>query len=344
VDYLLAENARTLEWLAGRGYVELHGWHSRVGSLGCPDYAFFDLDPSPGTSFAQVCEVALLVKAEMDRRRLRCYVKTSGMTGLQVYVPTIPEHPFAQVRAWTAAVCAEIHRAQPDLTTMEWRVEQRHGVFLDHMMMAPNKNAVVALSPRRRDSLPISMPLSWDEVEHVPDPSTFTIDIRRDTLERAARRFRPVVEGGQRLPLGAPWREAAHTTSADWRHDHRRIAVRCVIGGWAPPEGETGDHMGSVLLGLYYLGELAYVGKAPVPREMRHELYVKVAEHRAEKPPFVTLPRRFRSAHWSRPELVCKVECSGLTGGPDLRAPRYLGLVPAAKPEDCKLEQLEGAA
>ncbi|HET7339579.1 MAG TPA: hypothetical protein VFK22_08525 [Candidatus Dormibacteraeota bacterium] len=341
VDYLVAENKRSLEWLARRGYVELHGWHSRVESLGCPDYAFFDLDPSPGTSFAQVCEVALLVKAEMARLGLRCYAKTSGMTGLQVYVPTIPDHPFAQVRAWTGAMCGRIHQANPDLTTMEWRVEQRRGVFLDHMMMAPNKNAVVALSPREAAGNPISMALSWAEVKRAPDPSSFTIDLSLRRIERAAREFRPVVEGGQQLPLGKPWQETAHVASEDWRHDGPRLRLRCVVGGWAPPEGESGEHMGAALLGLYYLGELAYIGKAPVPHEMRHELYVRVAEHRSAKAPFVTLPRTIRGAHWARPDLICEVECSGLTGGPDLRAPRYLGLRGGGDPRDCGLEQLD---
>jgi hypothetical protein len=227
---------------------------------------------------------------------------------------------------------------------MEWRVDQRRGVFLDHMMMAPNKNAVVALSPRDEPAHPISMPLSWDEVRRAPDPSSFTIELPRRTVERAAHTFRPAVEAGQRLPLGRPWNEAPHVASPDWRHDGERRSLRCVVGGWAPPEGETGEHMGAVLLGLYYLGELAYVGKAPVPHEMRHELYVRVAEHRSVEAPFVTLPRTIRGAHWSRPDLVCAVECSGLTGGPDLRAPRYLGLVPDADPRRCSLEQLEGSA
>lgn len=341
VDYLVADNARTLAWLADRGYVEIHAWHSRVRSLGYPDYAFFDLDPSVGTTFAQVCEVALYVKSAMDDRGLRSYVKTSGMTGLQVYVPARAQHPFAQVRAWTASVCEEINRAHPTLTTMQWRVAERRGVFLDHMMMAPNKNAVVALSPREAPGLPISMPLEWEQVEHAPDPRSFSVDLPVDELRRAARRFRPVVVGRQSLPLGKPWHEVPHAASDDWRRDGRRITVRCVVGGWAPPEGETREHMGHALLGLYYLGELAYVGKAPVPRELRHELYVRVAESRSDEPPFISVPRAVRGAHWARPELVCSVECSGLTGGPSLRAPLYLGLVDGADPTESTLDQLE---
>jgi bifunctional non-homologous end joining protein LigD len=340
VDYLLAQDRRSLLWLARRGHVELHAWHSRLPSLAFPDYAFFDLDPSPSTSFEQVCEVALLVKAEMDRLGLRSCVKTSGVSGLQVYVPARPDHPFGQVRAWTGEVCERIHRAHPRLTTMEWTVEERRGVFLDHRMMAPNKNSIVALSARGTPGATVSMPLSWDELAAAPDPAGFTIELPLERLRRASRLFRPVVKAGQRLPLGKPRRERAHTAGPDWRRAGRRLRLRCVVGGWAPPEGERGAHMGYVLLGLYYLGELAYVGKAPVPPGRRHELYVKVAEQAAPGPPFITLPRSLPGARWARPELVCSIECSGLTGGPDLRAPTYLGLEPGTDPRAYTLEQL----
>jgi len=341
VDYLLAQDERSLLWLAGRGHVEIHAWHSRIGSIGSPDYAFFDLDPSEGTAFPDVCRVALLVRDEMDRLGLRSYVKTSGMSGLQVYVPADPVFTFTQVRAWTRGVCDAIHAAHPELTTTAWSVAERRGVFLDYMMMAPNKNAVVAFSPRRHAGAPtISMPLSWEEVARVPDPSRFTIAMSEAALGHAAELFAPVVEGGQRLPIRGRSRESPHEVVPDWRHGGRRRVVECVVGGWAPPEGENATHMGAVLLGVYYAGELAYVGKAPVPRDMRHELYVRIAELHAEQAPFVNVEKPIRGAHWARPELVCRIECSGLTGGPNLRAPAYLGLVPGADPRSCRLEQL----
>src|SRR5436305_8548878 len=71
VDYLLAQDERSLLWLARRGHVELHAWHSRVDSLGCPDYAFFDLDPISSTQFVPILEVTLLVKVVLIRLVLR---------------------------------------------------------------------------------------------------------------------------------------------------------------------------------------------------------------------------------------------------------------------------------
>jgi bifunctional non-homologous end joining protein LigD len=99
--------------------------------------------------------------------------------------------------------------------------------------------------------------------------------------------------------------------------------------------------MGSLLLGLYYLAELAFVGKVRVPFEQRHELHVRLAELAATEPPFVTLSDGVRGAHWVRPSLVCSVDCSGLTGGPDLRAPAFVALLPEANPRECTLAQLD---
>jgi bifunctional non-homologous end joining protein LigD len=101
--------------------------------------------------------------------------------------------------------------------------------------------------------------------------------------------------------------------------------------------------MGSLLLGLFYLGEVAFVGKVEVPFEHRHELHVRLAEQAAADPPFVTLPRQLRGAHWVKPGLACAVDCSGLTGGPDLRAPAYIGLLPEVDAAHCALAQLDEA-
>jgi ATP-dependent DNA ligase len=99
--------------------------------------------------------------------------------------------------------------------------------------------------------------------------------------------------------------------------------------------------MGSLLLGLYYVGELAFVGKVEVPFNLRHELHVRLAELAAPEPPFVTPPAGVRAARWVRPDLGCLVECSGLTGGPALRAPALVRVLSKADPKDCVLAQLE---
>jgi DNA ligase D-like protein (predicted polymerase) len=100
VDYLLADDARAVLWLANLGCIEFHPWHSRVDDIGHPDYAFFDLDPME-VPFATVREVALLVRTALDRLGLRSYPRTSGATGIQIYVPLDRVHSAG--RKWLLA-------------------------------------------------------------------------------------------------------------------------------------------------------------------------------------------------------------------------------------------------
>lgn len=150
IDYLLATDQASLVWLANLGCIELHPWHSRVDDIRHPDYAFFDLDPMGAATFDMVREVALLVRTVLDQLGLRGYPRTSGATGMQIYVPIERVHTASQVREWVGRVCRLINRADPDRTTMEWSVDRRPDVvFLDHNMNTEGKNIAATYSPAR---------------------------------------------------------------------------------------------------------------------------------------------------------------------------------------------------
>lgn len=199
VEYLLADDAAALLWLANLGCIELHPWHSRVDDLGKPDYAFFDLDPM-GVGFDMVREVALLVRTVLDRLGLHGYARTSGATGIQIYVPIERRHDFGQVRDWVGRVCELINRADPDRTTMEWAISARTGkVFLDHNMNTEGRNIAAAFSLRPERGATVSTPVTWEEIEAGVEPGAFTITtIWTEIAERDAL-FRPVLAGGQDL-------------------------------------------------------------------------------------------------------------------------------------------------
>ena len=221
----------------------------------------------------------------------------------------------------------------------------------NHTMMAPNKNAIVLFSVRAAAGAAVSMPVRWEELSDGVQPRDVTIRTSLAGMDAAARFFSPVLQGGQELGSALrsvglpdqPAREVAHRVVPEWRSLGERLRVDCVLGGWAPAEGEASPHLGLVLVGLYHLGELAFEGKVPVPREGRHRLHVVLAERAAEASPFVTPVHGARAPHWVHPELVCRVECSGRTAGPDLRAPAYAGLPENRRPRDCDLHQCAGA-
>ena len=200
VDYLLATDRASLVWLANLGCIELHPWHSRVDDISHPDYAFFDLDPMGDASFEMVREVALLVHTVLERLGLRGYPRTSGATGMQIYVPIDRVHTAGQVREWVGRVCRLINRADPERTTMEWSVDRRPDVvFLDHNMNTEGKNIAGTYSPRPVRGASVATPLLWEEVSQDFTPRDFTLATIWQRLSDHGDLFTPVLEGGQDL-------------------------------------------------------------------------------------------------------------------------------------------------
>jgi bifunctional non-homologous end joining protein LigD len=209
--YLFCNNVETLVWLAQIANIELHTWYSRTDNepdahglphtfggsveafeasvLNYPDFMVFDLDPylysgreprgaQPelhAAGFELTCQAALWLKDVLDELGLESFVKTSGKTGLHVFVPILRHFSYDVVRAMSEQICRFVHRQHPRETTMEWTVEQRRGkVFLDHQQNTRGKTLATPYSPRALAGAPVSMPLRWDEVGEVY-PETFTI-------------------------------------------------------------------------------------------------------------------------------------------------------------------------
>jgi bifunctional non-homologous end joining protein LigD len=176
IGYLMVNDLSTLLYVANLGCIEMHPLHSRCASVEQPDYLFFDLDPM-GASFEDVIAVALHVRAALDALGLVGYPKTSGATGVQIYVPVENGYSYAQVREFVRRVGKMIEKADSDRVTMAWKVENRTGkVFVDHNMNREGANisAVYSLRPEARAT--VSTPLEWDELEAGITPQDFRID------------------------------------------------------------------------------------------------------------------------------------------------------------------------
>jgi bifunctional non-homologous end joining protein LigD len=200
--YLLCNNLPTLLWLGQMADIALHSSLARTrpepdgqalgttfsGSranleaslLNYPDFLLFDLDPyiyagteAPGDepelnrrAYAQTCEVARWLRELLASASLEAFVKTSGATGLHVYVPVVRQYDYATIRSICETVAGFLTRAHPAAVTTEWQVPKRAGkVFLDHNQNARFKSLACAYSPRAKPGAPVSMPLAWDELE-----------------------------------------------------------------------------------------------------------------------------------------------------------------------------------
>jgi bifunctional non-homologous end joining protein LigD len=233
--YILANNLPTLLWLGQNGTLEYHVWHSRAhvdedaasrrtdyarsleameaSVLNYPDYLVFDLDPyiysgkeakgaEPELSkrgFAVGKRVAFWLRALLKEMSLEAVVKTSGKTGLHVFVPIERTVTFEQVRHICESVGRHLLRTHPKEITLEWAVQKRTGkIFIDYNMNVRGKTLNVAYSPRGLPGAPVSMPLAWEELE-AAEPLDFTLHNVLRRLEKTGDRWHDVLSKKQSL-------------------------------------------------------------------------------------------------------------------------------------------------
>jgi bifunctional non-homologous end joining protein LigD len=234
-DYLLCDNLPTLLWLGQSGTLEFHVWHSRAAPgpdakgkgtdfsssleameasvLACPDYLVFDLDPyiysgqeKPGdepelntAAFEKGKEVAFRLRELLQSMALEAIVKTSGKTGLHVFVPIRRTIDFDKSREVCEIVGRHLMRRHPKDITMEWSVPKRTGkIFLDYNMNARGKTLNVAYSPRGAAGAPVSMPLTWEELAGA-HPLDFRITNAAERLAGTGDRWRDALKRKQSL-------------------------------------------------------------------------------------------------------------------------------------------------
>jgi bifunctional non-homologous end joining protein LigD len=225
-DYLLCNNLPTLLWLAQSGTLEFHVWHSRAragpdcaskstdyssslealeGSvLNYPDWVVFDIDPyiysgqeKPGdepelntVAFEKGKEVAFHLRELLQTMSLEAIVKTSGKTGLHIFVPIKRTLDFDAARHMSELVGRHLVKLHPADITVEWSIPKRTGkIFMDYNMNVRGKTLNVAYSPRGVPGAPVSMPLTWEELADA-HPLDFRLTNAMQRLARTGDRWR----------------------------------------------------------------------------------------------------------------------------------------------------------
>ncbi|WP_329587539.1 non-homologous end-joining DNA ligase [Streptomyces sp. NBC_01362] len=162
-------------WAANLGTLTFHPWPVRIADTDHPDELRIDLDPQPGTDYADAVRAAHELRSVLDGHGLRGWPKTSGGRGIHVFVPIAPEWTFTEVRRATIAAGRELERRMPDrVTTAWWKEERGERIFVDFNQTARDRTIASAYSVRPRPSAPVSAPLRWEEIDDA-EPRDFDI-------------------------------------------------------------------------------------------------------------------------------------------------------------------------
>ena len=172
IDFPVIQDLAAVLWVVNLGCIDLNPWYARCDDIDRPDYLHFDLDPVEGASFAKVCDAALAIHETLDAMKIPNYAKTTGSSGIHVYVPIIREPLQKEVWTFAKSLAKELASKQPKLITAEYRIAKRpraacwwittrmHGAapWLQFIRSGPNR---ALLSPRRSPGMRLRREFEW---------------------------------------------------------------------------------------------------------------------------------------------------------------------------------------
>jgi bifunctional non-homologous end joining protein LigD len=177
IEYYVANDLASLLFLTNLGCIEHNPWSSRVDNLEYPDYVFFDLDPTEETPYTTVIELAQAVMKVMDRIGCAVFLKTSGATGLHIYLPLEPVYTYEHVRVFAEIIARLISAQAPQLMTFERATSKREKgrIFFDFSQNAYGRPLASVYSVRPAAHATVSAPMAARELKRTLEPRQFTL-------------------------------------------------------------------------------------------------------------------------------------------------------------------------
>jgi bifunctional non-homologous end joining protein LigD len=207
IEFCVCDSLPTLVWMAQLAAIELHPSLSASRAPKRPTVLAFDLDPGPPADVVDCCRVALRLRDLLGQLDLRCFAKTSGSKGMQLYVPLNTRTSYEQTRPFAQAIAQIVAKQTPDevLAKMGKRTDRSGKVFIDWYQNNERKTTIAVYSLRARERPTCSTPVTWDEVESVASSGdgsslVFETDAVLERIERHGDLFAPVLELEQELP------------------------------------------------------------------------------------------------------------------------------------------------
>jgi bifunctional non-homologous end joining protein LigD len=177
VDYILCDNKQTLIYMANLGCIEINPWHSTIKNLDKPDYLIIDIDPSDNNTFEQVIEAANVVHEIFEKIGAPNYCKTSGASGLHIYVPTQRKYTYDQLKDFSHLICMAAQNHLPDFTSLERNLKKRgkDHIYLDYLQNRRGQTICAPYCLRPKEGATVSMPVKWKNVKPGLSPADYNI-------------------------------------------------------------------------------------------------------------------------------------------------------------------------
>jgi bifunctional non-homologous end joining protein LigD len=194
IDFPIVDDLAGLLWTINLGCIDLNEWYSRCDDTDRPDYLHFDLDPVDGTPFATVREVALRVRDGLEGLGMHPVVKTTGSSGMHVYVAIVRDPKQKEVWTFAKAFAQTLERLYPDIITAEYRIAKRPAgrTLVDYNQNAWGKTLASVYSVRAKPRATVSAPVTWAEVEAGVELDDFRLDNARERFARVGDLWAPM--------------------------------------------------------------------------------------------------------------------------------------------------------
>jgi bifunctional non-homologous end joining protein LigD len=196
INYLLCQNEAALVYMANLGCIEINPWTSRTQSLLNPDYIVIDLDPGENT-FEEVIETAIVTKDVLDRAGVEAFCKTSGATGIHIYIPMGAKYTFDEGKDFAHIIAQLVNEQLPELTSLERSPKSRpKQIYVDFLQNRRGQTLASVYSVRPKPGASVSTPLKWEELKPGLHPTDFTIKTIPKRLAKVGDIFKGIMGKG----------------------------------------------------------------------------------------------------------------------------------------------------
>jgi bifunctional non-homologous end joining protein LigD len=196
-NFLVVEDEASLLWMANLGAIEMNPWNSTILKPDHPDWCIIDLDPTEKNSFEQVIQTAQVTKKILDGLGVPGYCKTSGSTGIHIYIPMGAKYTYDECQLFGKLIATHVHEELPAFTSIERMTDKRKGkIYVDYLQNRPKATLAAPYSVRPKPGATVSMPLHWEEVKKGLKMAQFTLINAMDRIKAEGDLFKPVLGKG----------------------------------------------------------------------------------------------------------------------------------------------------